>query len=317
MKNSNLKKNNHHLRVKSNLYLLAAAVVMVTTLIPASSQAAASVMYGAEGREAPVPAAQPLADIHGGNSGSHDAASPQVEDKQQLSRVAIIVDDFGNNMRGTEEMFKLPVKITVAVMPFLPSSEQDARHAHELGFDVLVHLPMEPRQGKPEWLGPGAVLTRMSDAEVRQRVEAALDNVPYAIGINNHMGSKVTGDERVMGIVLAVCKERGLFFVDSHTNYRSVAGRMARELGLPPVENHIFLDDVHSVSHVAKQMKLVQERAVNQRYCVTIGHVGIQGKETAAGIRSGIAGMKNSVQFVGISELVRDEWKWNSQVTLP
>ncbi|MFC6651801.1 divergent polysaccharide deacetylase family protein [Paenibacillus rhizoplanae] len=282
-------------RIKHILqYSIAAALITITALVPSAPQAVS---------------AAPAEDTH--------SAQPQAEKTKQLSRVAIIVDDFGNGMRGTEEMFKLPVKITVAVMPFLRSSEQDARRAHELGYDVLVHLPMEPRQGKPEWLGPGAVLTSMNDAEVRGRVEAALDNVPYAIGINNHMGSKVTGDERVMGIVLEVCKERGLFFVDSHTNYRSVAGRMARELGMPPVENHIFLDDVHSASHVAKQMKLVQERALSQRYCVTIGHVGIQGKETAAGIRSGIAGMKDNVEFVGISELVRDEWKWNSRLTLP
>lgn len=105
--------------------------------------------------------------------------------------------------------------------------------------------------------------------------------------------------------------------MDSHTNYRSVAGRMAREIGLPPVENHIFLDDVHTASHVVKQMRLVQERALNQNYCITIGHVGIQGKETAAGIRSGIGEIKDSVEFVGISELVRDEWQWNSKPTLP
>lgn len=300
------------------LYPLAAVVAMMTTLIPAAPQAvSASASFSAQIVEAAVIPQRPLTDTHGEKSGGTGSGTREVKDRKLPSRVAIIVDDFGNNMRGTEEMFKLPVKITVAVMPFLPTSVQDARRAHELGFDVLVHLPMEPKHGKPEWLGPGAVLTGMSDAEVRQRVEAALDHVPYAVGINNHMGSKVTGDERVMGIVLAVCKERGLFFVDSHTNYRSVAGRMARELGLPPVENHIFLDDVHSVSHVAKQMKLVQERAVNQRYCVTIGHVGIQGKETAAGIRSGIAGMKNDVEFIGISELVREEWKWNSQLTLP
>ncbi|MEK4853130.1 divergent polysaccharide deacetylase family protein [Paenibacillus sp. FSL H7-0756] len=284
------------------LYLLAAVMVMLTALVPPAPH---MVSAAPAGKAASPPAA---------HSGS---VTRQEAEQKQPPRVAVIIDDFGNDMRGTEEMFKLPVKITVAVMPFMRSSEQDARRAHELGFDVLVHLPMEPRQGKPEWLGPGAVLTSMNDAEVRRRVEAALDNVPYAIGINNHMGSKVTGDERVMGIVLAVCKERGLFFVDSHTNYRSVAGRMARELGMPPVENHIFLDDVHSASHVIKQMKLVQERAMSQKFCVTIGHVGIQGKETAAGIRSGIAGMKDKVQFVGISDLVREEWKWNARLTLP
>ncbi|MEK3903790.1 divergent polysaccharide deacetylase family protein [Paenibacillus sp. FSL R7-0179] len=300
-----MKISNHRVK-RVLLYPLAAVLIMSAALIPPHG---VSVALADKTASASAPA-----------DSSRDNASGNLatgEQQQALSRVAVIIDDFGNSMRGTEEMFNLPVKITVAVMPFLRSSEQDARRAHELGFDVLVHLPMEPRQGKPEWLGPGAVLTSMNDAEVRGRVEAALDNVPYAIGINNHMGSKVTGDERVMGIVLAVCKERGLFFVDSHTNYRSVAGRMARELGMPPVENHIFLDDVHSASHVAKQMKLVQERALSQKFCVTIGHVGIQGKETAAGIRSGIAGMKDKVQFVGISDLVREEWKWNSRLTLP
>ncbi|WP_379134661.1 divergent polysaccharide deacetylase family protein [Paenibacillus sp. sgz500958] len=233
------------------------------------------------------------------------------------SRVAVIIDDFGNGMRGTDEMFKLPVKLTVAVMPFLSTTKEDAIRAHKRGDDVLLHLPMEPRHGKPEWLGPGAVLSQMSDDEVRKRVEAALDDVPYAIGINNHMGSKVTSDERVMDIVLSVCKERGLFFVDSKTSYRSVVGKLSAQKGLPRVENQVFLDDNHTAGHVLKQMHLVHEKAMKSRYCITIGHVGIQGKETAAGIRGGINEMKDSVEFVGISDLLKEELKWKADPTLP
>ncbi|WP_025695123.1 divergent polysaccharide deacetylase family protein, partial [Paenibacillus durus] len=166
-------------------------------------------------------------------------------------------------------------------------------------------------------LGPGAVLSSLSDQEIRKRVEAAVDNVPYAVGINNHMGSKVTGDERVMRAVLSVCKERGLFFVDSHTNYRSVVGQVAEQMGLPRVENHVFLDDTHTASHVTRQLQRAGKRALDHKYCVTIGHVGIKGKETAAGIRGGIDDLKNRVQFVGISDLVKDEWKWSSPLTFP
>ncbi|MBW4082601.1 divergent polysaccharide deacetylase family protein [Paenibacillus sp. S150] len=304
--------------VKRIMFYSCAAIVAVSAALSTAASPAlgADIIQGSYHSSVSKASAALLAEPAPPDGGRSTRAQP-AEHAKGSSRVAIIIDDLGNGMRGTDEMFALPVKFTVAVMPFLPTSEKDARRAHEQGLDVLVHLPMEPRRGKPEWLGPGAVLTRMSDAEVRQRVEAALDNVPFAIGINNHMGSKVTGDERVMGIVLSVCKERGLFFVDSHTNYRSVAGRIAREIGLPPVENHIFLDDVHTAGHVAKQMRLVQERALNQKYCVTIGHVGLQGKETAAGIRSGIAELKDSVEFVGISELVKDQWKWNSSLTFP
>ncbi|KAA9004243.1 divergent polysaccharide deacetylase family protein [Paenibacillus spiritus] len=245
----------------------------------------------------------------GGETGVASAAD--------VSRMAIIIDDLGNGMKGTDEMFKLPMKLTVAVMPFLPTTKADAARAHKRGDDVLLHLPMEPRQGKPEWLGPGAVLARMSDGEVRKRVEAALDDVPYAIGINNHMGSKVTGDERVMRIILDVCRERGLFFVDSKTNYRSVVGRMALEMGLPKVENQIFLDDIHTAGHVSKQMSLAGKMARDNRFCITIGHVGVQGRQTAAGIRTGYESLKNQVVFVGISDLLREEWHWTPKPLLP
>ncbi|OAB43711.1 hypothetical protein PBAT_17655 [Paenibacillus antarcticus] len=229
-------------------------------------------------------------------------------------KVAIIIDDFGNGQKGTEEMFQMPVKITAAIMPFLPTSHRDAEIAHKRGYDVIVHMPMEPKTGKASWLGPGAITTDLSDSEVRKKVEAAIDDIPYAIGMNNHMGSKITGDERIMGIVLAVCKERGLFFVDSKTNYRSVVGLVATQKGLPPVNNHIFLDDTHTTSHITKQLREVEMWANQNRYCVTIGHVG---KTTADTLRNRIPQMQGSVEFVGISDLVKEKWGWNASPMLP
>ncbi|MEH6940223.1 divergent polysaccharide deacetylase family protein, partial [Bacillus sp. JJ664] len=145
-------------------------------------------------------------------------------------KVAIVIDDFGNNMKGTEQMLSLPIPLTVAVMPFLPSTQKDASTAHSRGYEVIVHLPMEPRTGMASWLGPNAITSNLSDLEIRRRVVAAIDDVPYAIGMNNHMGSKATSDERVMRIVLSVCKERGLFFLDSKTNYWSIVSKIAKEL---------------------------------------------------------------------------------------
>ncbi len=104
-------------------------------------------------------------------------------------------------------MLKLPIPFTVAVMPFLPSTKQDAQLAHDRGLEVILHLPMEPVRGKKSWLGPGAITTDLSSDEIHKRIVAAIDDVPYAIGINNHMGSKATADERVMKILVEICKE--------------------------------------------------------------------------------------------------------------
>ncbi len=223
-------------------------------------------------------------------------------------RLAVIIDDLGNEMGGTEEILKLPVKITVAVMPFMRTTEQDARRAHEQGHDVLIHLPMEPKQGKPEWLGPGAILSSMTDEEVRKKVEEAIDNVPFAKGINNHMGSKITGDERIMAVILEVCRERGLFFVDSKTNYWSVTAQVSEKKGLPQLYNDIFLDDVNSPRHITGQLHKVQELLDRKGKCVAIGHVGVKGEITASTLLQQIPGFQDrGVKFIGISELAEEQ----------
>ncbi|MFW5438801.1 divergent polysaccharide deacetylase family protein [Paenibacillus apiarius] len=220
---------------------------------------------------------------------------------------AVVIDDFDNNMTGTEEMLNLPIPLTVAVMPFLPSTKQDAERAHQRGHEVIVHMPMEPISGKASWLGPGAILTGLSDEEIIRRVNAAIDEVPHAVGMNNHMGSKATADRRVMRLVLKVCKERGLYFLDSRTNSRSVISEVGKEVGIPIVQNHLFLDDVYKVSHIVKQCRLLEAHLDRHNACVTIGHVGKRGLKTAEALRQYAPRISKKAVFVHISYLVKKQ----------
>ncbi|MCM3079465.1 divergent polysaccharide deacetylase family protein [Brevibacillus invocatus] len=232
--------------------------------------------------------------------GTLTAPPPAVPAKQ----VAFVIDDFGNNMKGTEDILSMPVPLTIAVMPFLPSTQKDAELAHKNGHDVIVHMPMEPIKGKASWLGPGAITSDLTDEEIRSRVNKAIDDVPHAIGMNNHMGSKVTADERIMRIVMSVLKERGLFYLDSKTNYKSVAGKMAEELGVPHIDNEMFLDDSHTTEHITKQMEKVCARLGQGPSCIVIGHVGPAGKKTASILRQYIPRIQKEAEFVTISKMV-------------
>jgi polysaccharide deacetylase 2 family uncharacterized protein YibQ len=223
-----------------------------------------------------------------------------------VKQIAIIIDDFGNGMAGTEQMMELPIPFAAAVMPFLSTTKRDAEWAHGIGKEVLVHLPMEPRAGKREWLGPGAITTRLSDDEIRKRVNAAVEDVPHAVGINNHMGSKATADERVMRIVLSVCKERNLFFLDSRTTHKSVIGRLANEMGVRTAKNHIFMDDVYTRSHIMKQAIKVQKHVKKYDSTIVIGHVGSPGKYTAEVLKKSIPSYKElGGHFVSVSHMVK------------
>jgi polysaccharide deacetylase 2 family uncharacterized protein YibQ len=224
-----------------------------------------------------------------------------------IKQVAIVIDDFGNGMNGTEEILDLPVPLTIAVMPFLPTTKSDARLAHEKGHEVFVHLPMEPWRGKKSWLGPGAITTELSDAEVRSRVASAIDDVPFAIGVSNHMGSKATSDERVVRIVVAVCKEKGMMILDSRTTDKSVIVKFAKQMAVPYAENQLFLDDIYTTEHISKQMNKLRRLIQKQDQTIAIGHVGPPGKKTAQVIKSYISSIQKEARFVPVSKLMRLE----------
>ncbi|ACT02626.1 divergent polysaccharide deacetylase family protein [Paenibacillus sp. JDR-2] len=239
-------------------------------------------------------------------AGAGRVMAAEEEQAKSARQFAIVIDDFGNGMNGTEEMLQLPAKFTVAIMPFMPTTKKDAEEAHRLGHDVIVHMPMEPNKGQKNWLGPGAITADLSDEEIKKRVEDAIDDVPYAVGMNNHMGSKITADERIMRIVLSVCKERGLFFLDSRTTFKTVVPKVTEELGVPALANNVFLDDVYTEQHVSKQMTIAKKHLESHDTCIVIGHVGPPGKKTAAVLKASIPAMQSDgqVQFVKLSELV-------------
>ncbi|BFH30527.1 divergent polysaccharide deacetylase family protein [Paenibacillus melissococcoides] len=226
------------------------------------------------------------------------AAEPQ-------KTAVIVIDDFGNNGRGSQQIMELTFKVTVAVMPFLKYTKSDAERAHAAGHEVIVHMPMEALAGKKSWLGPGAITMDLSEDEIRKRVHAAIDDVPHAVGMNNHMGSKVTVEPRVMRVILEVCKERGIYFLDSHTNYRSVVAKVAKEVDIPSLENHIFLDDVHKPSAIKKQFLRMRAHLNHHNICIAIGHVGSAGHITAAILKDQMLEMNHQqVVFKTVSEVL-------------
>jgi uncharacterized protein len=220
-------------------------------------------------------------------------------------RVAIVIDDLGNGLKGTDQIFSIHARLTVAIMPFLKTSKEDAIKAHKAGFEILLHLPMEPVRGKKSWLGPGAITTDMSNQEIKDRLRKEIESIPYVVGVNNHMGSKATADPRVMKAVLEVLKEKNLFILDSKTSQNSKIPEMAKQLGVPFVERTVFLDNKNSKFYIKKQLQFLFNQARNRGFAVGIGHVGIQGRNTAEVIRDMLPIMKKTrLSVVPVSELI-------------
>ncbi|WP_227935039.1 divergent polysaccharide deacetylase family protein [Alkalihalobacillus deserti] len=224
-------------------------------------------------------------------------------------QVAIIIDDFGGDVKGVESFLSGSIPITVAIMPFMEHSTEQAERAYQAGLEVMIHMPMEPKKGKTSWLGPNAITSDLSNEEVRLRVMEAIEKVPHAKGINNHMGSKIVENERIIRVILEVAKEHNLYVVDSGTSSASVISKLAKELDIPYAKRSVFLDDTFSTQqHVAKQMTSLLKIAKKNKKAVGIGHVGVKGNETYIGVEHALSIFsKEHVNIVPMSHLLDTE----------
>jgi polysaccharide deacetylase 2 family uncharacterized protein YibQ len=219
-----------------------------------------------------------------------------------LPRVAIVIDDLGYNMVKVTEFLEVDAPITVAVLPHLERSREVAARAHSMGRDVLLHLPMEPRDTVANDPGQGALLTGMDREEVLAQLAEALDAFPDYIGVNNHMGSRFTEDEELMRTVLEVVKQRGVFFLDSRTSGSSVALKVARELGVPAAERSVFLDNERDEQYIRERFEDLVHMAERGGSAIAIGHPY---PETLKVLKEFVGGGgSRGVEVVGISDLI-------------
>src|SRR5262249_26215129 len=187
-------------------------------------------------------------------------------------RLAIVIDDLGNELAHARRIAAWPEPVSGAVLPGLAHSDASARALSDGGKQVLLHLPMEP-QGFPRVRpGPGVILRAQTDAEITRTLEDDLATVPGAAGVNNHMGSAATADPRVMRAVARALSHRGLFFLDSRTTDATVAERTAEEESVPATRRRVFLDDVATEAAVRERLDEAVGRAQAEGSAVAIGH---------------------------------------------
>lgn len=200
--------------------------------------------------------------------GEPDAAA----DFPARPRIAIVIDDWGYDWAAADSFFEFPEKLTVAVLPFLPKSVEQAERALAVGHEVIVHMPMEAQNSSID-IGPGGVFVSMDEANIAEAVAAALAAVPGAAGLNNHMGSRATTDLSVMRAVLQVLQEHDKFYVDSFTTAATVGPTLARDMALPFAVNQVFLDHEDDEDHIRGQIRRLADLARRRGAAVGIGHV--------------------------------------------
>lgn len=187
-------------------------------------------------------------------------------------RICLIIDDFGYAYNATEKGFlKLKAPVTFSVIPGHTHSKNLARMAQRQGHPVMIHMPMEPLKylgGEEEYM----IMDGMDRNEIEYRILKAIAELPMAVGMNNHMGSRVTSSADMIHKIADVLETKDLFFVDSYTVNKTVVQQVMRSHHIRVYQRDIFIDHENSENSIRRQIDKMARMAEKKGVVVAIGH---------------------------------------------
>lgn len=186
--------------------------------------------------------------------------------------IAIVIDDLGLNIAGTQRAVELPEPLTLSFLTYARDLAVWSHKARKAGHELLLHVPMEPLDGSKE-PGPKALKTGLTPGELQSRLDWGMAQFDGFVGINNHMGSRFTRDAKAMAQVMEALHNRGYLFLDSMTIGSSQGWRTAAAAGVPYAVRDVFLDDLPgSRLEVRRQLARLERIARRQGHAIAIGH---------------------------------------------
>lgn len=227
-------------------------------------------------------------------------AVPKVSGKAEL---AIVVDDMGSSLQEAQSLAAIGVPINFAIIPGLRHYHEVANFSANRGIEIMIHMPMQPKEYPRRRLESNGLLLEQSDEELRDRLNSYIEQLPQAVGANNHMGSGFTENPEKMKVVLSVLKENNLFFLDSITTPLTVGAKVAKELGMSYARRDVFLDNDQNELYIRGQLAKAVSRSHKTGHAIAICHPHHATIATLAKILPTLS--QQGVVLVKISHLIK------------
>ena len=223
--------------------------------------------------------------------------------------IAIVIDDFGYywDLPEVSGFIDMPWPVTISIIPGLKESHRIATAAGAAGKDVIIHMPMEALNAPP-MTETRVIITGMSSKEIGDLLDWSMEELPWAVGLNNHQGSRAVIDADLMTKLGRELKPRRLFFIDSRTHPESVASDKISEAGVPAVICDVFLDRIDNPDEIKKQLTYLADLAGRQGHALGIGHVRLTTYEV---LKEEIPKLEaKGIHVVRVGAYVREFYEW-------
>lgn len=216
-------------------------------------------------------------------------------------KIAIVVDDFGYHQDTLPIISGIKYPMTTSVLPKLAYSSKAAKLLRACGFEIILHLPMEPAEKRP--LEKDTILAGMSPEQISSILQRDLASIGPCKGVSNHMGSKLTADSETMRIIFHELKKRKLYFLDSFVSPESVCEDLAAQTNVKYARRSIFLDNYSDPAYIKMQLNKLKTYARIRGQAIGIGH---DKKNTLEVLKNTLPELeKDGYKLVFVSDLIK------------
>ena len=185
-------------------------------------------------------------------------------------KLVLIMDDLGNQYAAGVEAVSIPWVTTVAIMPARPFTQALAELAYQQHKEVIIHAPMSNSIDFP--LGPLGLNRDQGKTQMVENIRQSILGVPHAVGLSNHMGSRLTQDGQAMRWLMAELKAHRLFFFDSRTVSTTKGWQAANTARVPWAMRDIFLDHFREPEFMKSQWQDAEARVLSGENVTVICH---------------------------------------------
>nr|WP_298686750.1 divergent polysaccharide deacetylase family protein [uncultured Dongia sp.] len=165
-------------------------------------------------------------------------------------RIGVVVVGLGLNRGVTgAAIADLPPEITLSFSPYAPDLAAWIDAAHAYGHEVMIDLPLEPRNYPQDDPGPLGLLTALNAAENLRRLDQLLGLGEGVVGVATPFGDRFLGDSTALKPILSELGQRGLGFIATSAGSVETASagladaplRSVADIAIPQDESRLAL----------------------------------------------------------------------------
>jgi polysaccharide deacetylase 2 family uncharacterized protein YibQ len=190
----------------------------------------------------------------------------------EAPKIAIVLGGMGLNAQLTQKAIaELPGDVTFAFAPYGEDTQPLVNKARKNGHEIVLQIPMEPMGYPASNPGPKTLLASADKNANLDALTWHMGRFAGYTGIMNYMGGKLLSEPQALQPILSEIRRRGLIYLDDGTSGRSMAGQVAKTVGLKLRTGHKVIDANADLKSISAALSELEAEARVNGYAIGIG----------------------------------------------